>query len=85
MKHWPFKVVAKNGDKPYIRVNFKGEEKEFTPEEISAMVLVKMKETAEAFMGSQVKDAVVTGIYSCSFFVLHCNFKFEITSFLPPS
>jgi L1 cell adhesion molecule like protein len=60
MKHWPFKVVQKSGDKPVIRVTFKGEEKDFTPEEISAMVLVKMKETAEAFLGKQVNDAVVT-------------------------
>jgi len=60
MKHWPFKVISKGGDKPYVRVTFKGEEKEFSPEEISAMVLVKMKETAEAFMGKQVKDAVIT-------------------------
>jgi len=60
MKHWPFKVVAKEGDKPYIRVNYKGESKDFSPEEVSAMVLVKMKETAEAFMGKTVKDAVIT-------------------------
>ena len=60
MKHWPFKVVPKEGDKPYIQVQFKGETKTFAPEEISAMVLVKMKETAEAFLGKQVKDAVVT-------------------------
>ncbi len=60
MKHWPFTVVSKEGDKPYIRVNFKGETKDFAPEEISAMVLVKMKEVAEAFVGTTVKDAVVT-------------------------
>jgi len=51
MKHWPFKVVQKPGDKPYIQVQFKGEIKEFSPEEISSMVLTKMKETAEAFFG----------------------------------
>merc|ERR1712072_868613 len=60
MKHWPFKVVAKDGDKPHITVNFKGEEKTFSPEEISSMVLAKMKETAEAFTGKTVKDVVVT-------------------------
>lgn len=60
MKHWPFKVIRKEGDKPYVCVTFKGEEKTFSPEEISAMVLVKMKETAESFMGKTVKDAVVT-------------------------
>src|ERR1700761_4229013 len=45
LKHWPFKVVAKQGDKPYVSVNYKGEVKEFSPEEISSMVLIKMKET----------------------------------------
>lgn len=43
-----------------IGVNFKGEEKNFAPEEISSMVLIKMKEIAEAFLGSTVKNAVVT-------------------------
>merc|ERR1712057_22606 len=60
MKHWPFKVVAKDGDKPHITVNFKGEEKTFSPEEISSMVLNKMKETGEAITGKTVKDVVVT-------------------------
>ena len=59
MKHWPFKVIDK-GSKPMIQVEFKGETKVFTPEEISSMVLLKMKETAEAYLGSTVKDAVVT-------------------------
>eukprot|EP00179_Madagascaria_erythrocladioides_P014799 CAMPEP_0198364568 /NCGR_PEP_ID=MMETSP1450-20131203/153731_1 /TAXON_ID=753684 ORGANISM="Madagascaria erythrocladiodes, Strain CCMP3234" /NCGR_SAMPLE_ID=MMETSP1450 /ASSEMBLY_ACC=CAM_ASM_001115 /LENGTH=622 /DNA_ID=CAMNT_0044072007 /DNA_START=1 /DNA_END=1866 /DNA_ORIENTATION=+ len=60
MKHWPFKVVCRDGDKPYIEVTYKGETKAFAPEEVSAMVLVKMKEVAEAYMGKEVKDAVVT-------------------------
>eukprot|EP01125_Pyxidicula_operculata_P008453 TRINITY_DN2834_c0_g2_i1.p1 TRINITY_DN2834_c0_g2~~TRINITY_DN2834_c0_g2_i1.p1 ORF type:complete len:500 (-),score=126.45 TRINITY_DN2834_c0_g2_i1:600-2099(-) len=60
MKHWPFKVVAKEGDKPYIKVEYKGEAKTFAPEEISAMVLTKMKQIAEAFLGHEVKNAVVT-------------------------
>jgi L1 cell adhesion molecule like protein len=60
MKHWPFKVVAKEGDKPHIQVQYKGEEKTFSPEEISSMVLTKMKETGEAFTGKSVKDVVVT-------------------------
>jgi len=60
MKHWPFKVVPKDGDKPFIRVTFKGETKDFAPEEVSAMVLLKMKETAEAYLGGTVKDAVIT-------------------------
>lgn len=60
MKHWPFKVVCREGDKPYIQVNYKGETKTFTPEEISSMVLLKMKETAEAFLGTTVTEAVIT-------------------------
>ncbi|KAF3624167.1 Heat shock 70 kDa protein [Capsicum annuum] len=60
MRHWPFKVVAGQGDKPMIVVQYKGEEKQFSPEEISSMVLVKMKEVAESFLGSTVKNAVVT-------------------------
>ena len=59
MKHWPFKVAA-FGDKPKLEVEYKNETKTFTPEEISSMVLVKMKETAEAYLGTDVKDAVVT-------------------------
>lgn len=60
MKHWPFKVVAKDGSKPVIEVTFKGEVKRFTPEEISAMVLTKMRDTAEAFLGGKVTQAVIT-------------------------
>merc|ERR1711988_747347 len=59
MKHWPFKVTNAGG-KPRLEVEYKSEEKSFTPEEISAMVLVKMKETAESYLGQEVKDAVVT-------------------------
>ncbi|KAL2825433.1 heat shock protein 70 family, partial [Aspergillus cavernicola] len=59
MKHWPFKVIDKGG-KPVIEVEFKGENKQFTPEEVSAMILVKMRETAEAFLGGTVNNAVVT-------------------------
>lgn len=50
MKHWPFEVVNDNS-KPKLRVEYKGETKTFFPEEISSMVLNKMKETAEAFLG----------------------------------
>ncbi|KAJ2062712.1 Hsp70 chaperone [Coemansia sp. S146] len=60
MKHWPFKIINKDGNKPVIQVEFKGETKQFTPEEISSMVLIKMRETAEAFLGGEVKDAVIT-------------------------
>jgi L1 cell adhesion molecule like protein len=60
MRHWPFKVVAGAGDKPMIEVKFKGETKLFAAEEISSMVLIKMKETAEAYLGKEVKNAVIT-------------------------
>ena len=60
MKHWPFVIVAKDGGKPHIQVDFKGEQKVFSPEEISAMILVKMKEIAESYLGSNVTDAVIT-------------------------
>merc|ERR1712238_247386 len=59
MKHWPFDIVE-NGKKPKIQVEFKCEKKTFTPEEISSMVLTKMKETAEQYLGKTIKDAVVT-------------------------
>ncbi|XWS61356.1 hypothetical protein CRYUN_Cryun07bG0119000 [Craigia yunnanensis] len=60
MKLVPYKIVNKDG-KPYIRVKIKdGETEVFSPEEISAMVLLKMKETAESFLGKTIKDAVVT-------------------------
>merc|ERR1712053_45228 len=59
MKHWPF-TVTNAGGKPRLQVEYKAEDKSFTPEEISAMVLVKMKETAESYLGKEVKDAVVT-------------------------
>lgn len=60
MKHWPFKVVAGPGDKPMISVSYKGEVKQFSAEEISSMVLVKMKEIAEAYLGTSIRNAVVT-------------------------
>ncbi|XP_069113762.1 heat shock protein 68-like [Argopecten irradians] len=59
MKHWPFKVVN-NAGKPKIQADCNGTTKQFTPEEISSMVLTKMKETAEAFLGQKVNDAVIT-------------------------
>lgn len=59
MEHWPFKVVN-DGGKPKIQVDFKGERKVFAPEVISSMVLTKMKETAEAYLGHGVTDAVIT-------------------------
>lgn len=67
IKFFPYKIVNKDG-KPYIQVKVKGETKVFSPEEISAMILGKMKETAEAYLGKKIKDAVVTvpGIYIVS-------------------
>ncbi|KAM7474019.1 hypothetical protein LguiB_021262 [Lonicera macranthoides] len=60
MKMLPYNIVNKNG-KPYIEVKIKdGEVKIFSPEEISAMILGKMKETAESYLGKKIKDAVVT-------------------------
>jgi heat shock protein 1/8 len=60
MKHWPFKVVEDGNGKPKIDVEWKGERHQFLPEEISAAVLVKMKQTAEAYLGQSVSSAVIT-------------------------
>ena len=60
MKQFPFQVVNGRNNKPEISVEYKGERKQFLPEEISSMVLTKMKETAEAYLGQKVTDAVVT-------------------------
>lgn len=59
MKHWPFNVID-DSTKPKIQVEYKGELKSFYPEEVSSMVLTKMKETAEAYLGKTVSNAVVT-------------------------
>ncbi|XP_062974202.1 heat shock-related 70 kDa protein 2 [Elgaria multicarinata webbii] len=59
MKHWPFCVVSEAG-KPKVQVEYKGEVKAFFPEEISSMVLTKMKEIAEAYLGRKVQSAVIT-------------------------
>ncbi|KAI8570390.1 hypothetical protein RHMOL_Rhmol01G0030300 [Rhododendron molle] len=60
IKLLPYKVTPGPGDEPMIVVNFKGEEKQFSTEQISSMVLGKMRETAENFLGQPVKDAVIT-------------------------
>jgi len=60
VKLWPFKVEAGADEKPTIVVQYKGESKKFQAEQISSMVLQKMKEIAEAYLGKTVKDAVVT-------------------------
>lgn len=59
MKYFPFKVANKN-NKPHIEANVGGSMKSFAPEEISAMVLGKMKEIAEAFLGKKIQNAVIT-------------------------
>ncbi|VEL30950.1 unnamed protein product, partial [Protopolystoma xenopodis] len=59
MKHWPFEVIQEAG-RPKVRIEYRGEKKVFSAEEISSMVLLKMKETAEAYLGKQVTDAVIT-------------------------
>jgi L1 cell adhesion molecule like protein len=60
MKHFPFTVKESENGMPLIEVNYKGETKEFQPQEISAMVLVKMKQTAEEYLGTEIAAAVVT-------------------------
>ena len=60
LKHFPFKIIKNENNKCSLKVEFKGEEKVFTPEEVSAMILSKMKETAESYLGGEVKNAVIT-------------------------
>jgi L1 cell adhesion molecule like protein len=59
MKYWPFKVIN-DGGKPKIQIEYKKETKLFTPEEISSMILTKMKEQAETYLGKKVSGAVIT-------------------------
>ncbi|CAG9807767.1 unnamed protein product [Chironomus riparius] len=59
MKHWPFKVYNDCG-KPKIEIEFKGEVKRFAPEEVSSMVLTKMREIAETYLGKKINDACIT-------------------------
>ncbi|XP_026424387.1 probable mediator of RNA polymerase II transcription subunit 37e [Papaver somniferum] len=60
MKLWPFKVIAGEDEKPMIELSYKGKDIQFSAEEISSMVLIKMRETAEEYLGSTVKNAVIT-------------------------
>ena len=60
IKDWSYKVVCGDAEKPMIQVEFHGEEKKFSAEEISSMILVKMKEIAEAYLGKEIKNAVIT-------------------------
>lgn len=59
IQYYPFKVTNKNG-KPHINVQVSGEEKVFAPEEVSAMVLGKMREIAEGYLGKKINNAVIT-------------------------
>ena len=59
MKNWPFKVVNEEG-KPFFEVNYQNETKRFSPEQISSMVLMKMKQIASSYLGQTVTDAVIT-------------------------
>eukprot|EP00656_Telonema_subtile_P055962 TRINITY_DN8832_c0_g1_i2.p1 TRINITY_DN8832_c0_g1~~TRINITY_DN8832_c0_g1_i2.p1 ORF type:complete len:581 (+),score=181.79 TRINITY_DN8832_c0_g1_i2:76-1818(+) len=59
-KRWPFKIVAGPDGKAMVEVTFKGEVKRMHPEEVSAMILAKIKQDAEAFIGHEVNDAVIT-------------------------
>ena len=60
MKLWPFKVIRGSDDKPILEVVHQENKKTFHPEQISAMVLENMKQTAESYLGQKVKDAVIT-------------------------
>ena len=60
MKHWPFKVIEDDDGRCKLQVEYRSEEKTFFPEEISSMILTKMRETAEAYLGKDVPNAVVT-------------------------
>ncbi|EKM53395.1 uncharacterized protein PHACADRAFT_259748 [Phanerochaete carnosa HHB-10118-sp] len=59
-KHWPFKVVPKSDGRPAVEVDNGGKKQTFSPEELSSMVLVKMKETAEQYLNKKINHAVVT-------------------------
>ena len=60
MKHFSYEITKDSNDKPLIKATYKNENKTFTPEQISSMILVKMKEIAEQYLGKEVTDAVIT-------------------------
>lgn len=60
LKHFPYTVSAGSNNDPLIHASYKGEDKTFSPQEISAFILEKMKKTAEAYLGKEVKNAVIT-------------------------
>ena len=59
-KHWPFSIVPGKNNQPLFKIEYKEEEKKYTPEEISSMILTKMKDIAESYLGGEVKNAVIT-------------------------
>ena len=60
LKYWPFKVTSGKDDKPTINVTYKNKKKQLSAEEVSSMILVKMKEIAEGYLGEKVENAVIT-------------------------
>ncbi|KAF8911526.1 heat shock protein 70 family [Gymnopilus junonius] len=60
MRHWPFKIIPKGDGRPAVEIEVNGKKQQFSPEELSSMVLGKMRETAEQFLGKKVNHAVVT-------------------------
>lgn len=60
LAHFGYKVVPDGNDKPHIEVSYMGEQKMFYAEEISSMILSKLKTVAESYLGKEVKDAVIT-------------------------
>ncbi|KAL4585311.1 hypothetical protein LXL04_009929 [Taraxacum kok-saghyz] len=77
MKLWPFKVIQGPVDTPKFVVSYKGKTKEFWSEEISSMVLRKMKETAEAYIGEPTKNAVITPTAAAIAYGLDNNVKIK--------
>lgn len=72
MKHWPFTVIN-DSSRPKVQVEYKGETKTFYPEEISSMVLIKMKEIAEAYLGKVNLCYDFTPKFKETFFILHAG------------
>lgn len=82
IKHWPFEVIRGDNNNPLVRVVYRGEEHILRPEEISAAVLTKMKQTAEDYLGKEVRKAVVTvpAYFNGMFKVLLINPLFLVCS-----
>jgi L1 cell adhesion molecule like protein len=86
MKHWPFKLINHSG-KPIIGIEYKKQIKFFTPEQISSMILTKMKQIAEDYLGQNVLDVVITVPalfnHSESFSFVYISFD-QISMICPP-